>query len=254
MRMKKFMAVNVLVVLPLLLTSCDSLNKNPLIIGHRGAMGHETENTLASVQKALDLGVDMIEIDVFKIDSGEIVVFHDERVDRLANSAGRIEEYNIVDLNQLILDGNHRIPQLQEVLKLINHRVRLNIELKGVNTADRVNFIINTYIRDNGWAVGDFLVSSFNWEELKKMRELNADVPIGILTEGNPLEALPLARELKAESINPHYATLTGEIIGKIHEEGFLIYTWTVNEKDDIDRLKGLGADGIITNFPERVR
>ncbi len=82
-------------------------------------MGHETENTLASVQKALDLGVDMIEIDVFKIQSGEIVVFHDKKVDRLANAGGNIEEYNMFQLRQLVLDGGHKIPMLQEVLKLL---------------------------------------------------------------------------------------------------------------------------------------
>ena len=110
----------------------------PLVIGHRGAMGHETENTLASVQKALDLGVDGIEIDVFNIQSGETVVFHDERVDRLANGGGKIEEYNYVDLLRLTLDGNHKIPMLQDVLKMIENKVLLNIELKGAGTADRV--------------------------------------------------------------------------------------------------------------------
>ncbi|MGB5238078.1 MAG: glycerophosphodiester phosphodiesterase, partial [Flavobacteriaceae bacterium] len=112
--------------------------KEPLVIGHRGAMGHETENTLASVQKALDLGVDMIEIDVFNIRSGETVVFHDERLERLSNGGGRIEEYNIVAVKNLTLRGNHRIPQLQDVLKLVDKKVNLNIELKGADTADRV--------------------------------------------------------------------------------------------------------------------
>ncbi|HSR60172.1 MAG TPA: glycerophosphodiester phosphodiesterase family protein, partial [Robiginitalea sp.] len=103
-------------------------------------MGYETENTLASVQKALDLDADMIEIDVFKIKTGEIFVFHDETVDRLANSGGRIEDYNEFDLKQLTLEGGHKIPMLQDVLKLIAHRVPLNIELKGPGTADRVHW------------------------------------------------------------------------------------------------------------------
>jgi len=88
----------------------------------------------------MELGVDMIEIDVFKIKSGEIAVFHDDRLERLTNGGGRIEEYDIVELKMLKLEGNHRIPQLQDVLKEIDHKVRLNIELKGANTADRVNY------------------------------------------------------------------------------------------------------------------
>lgn len=228
--------------------------KEPLVIGHRGAMGHETENTLASIQKALDLGVDMIEIDVFKIKSGEIVVFHDERLERLSNAGGRIEEYNIVDVKKVILAGNHTIPLLQDVLKLIDNKVRLNIELKGFDTADRVNFIIEYYVKERGWTLDNFLISSFKWDELKAIRELNPDIPIAVLTEEDPLKALPTARELNAEAINPSYAKLNSEIADEIRNSGFKIYTWTVNDSTDIEAMKALQVDGIITNFPERIR
>lgn len=234
--------------------SCEKMGNNPLVIGHRGAMGHETENTLASVRKAMELGVDMIEIDVFKIKSGEIAVFHDDRLERLTNGGGRIEEYDIVELKMLKLEGNHKIPQLQDVLKEIDHKVRLNIELKGAHTADRVNFILNTYIKNNGWAMKDFLISSFKWEELKAMRKLNAEVPIAILTESDPLDALPIAGELKAEAINPAFKTLNAENVARIQEAGFKVYTWTVNDPADIEHMKELGVDGIITNYPERLR
>ncbi len=216
-------------------------------------MGHETENTLASIQKALDLGVDMIEIDVFKIKSGEIVVFHDDTVDRLSNGAGNIEDYNIVDLRKLILDGNHKIPTLQDVLKLIDNKTRLNIELKGADTADRTNFIMNYYIKEKGWTPDNFIISSFRWDELKKFRELNNEIAIAVLTEENPLDALPLAKELKAEAINPYFELLTEENASKISSAGFKIYAWTVNEESEIRRMKELGVDGIITNYPERV-
>nr|WP_292966076.1 MULTISPECIES: glycerophosphodiester phosphodiesterase family protein [unclassified Allomuricauda] len=250
------MKKNLLVALGamLLLTSCEMTKSKPLVIGHRGAMGHETENTLASIQKALDLGVDMIEIDVFKIQSGEIVVFHDERVDRLANSGGRIEEYNIVQLRQLILDGGHKIPMLQDVLKLINNQVALNIELKGADTADRVNHIINYYAETQGWNMENFIISSFNWDELKTMRTYNKDIKIAVLTEEDPLKALPIAKELNAVAINPNFRTLTTENVAKIQEEGFKVYTWTVNEPEDIQKMTEYGVDGIITNYPERVK
>ena len=243
----------ILYLLPLIIfNNCTNMNK-PLVIGHRGAMGHETENTLASIQKALDLGVDMIEIDVFKIKSGEIVVFHDETVDRLSNGGGNIEDYNIVDLGKLILDGNHKIPMLQDVLKLIDNKTRLNIELKGADTADRTNFIMNYYIKEKGWTPDNFIISSFRWDELKKFRELNNEIAIAVLTEENPLDALPLAKELKAEAINPYFELLTEENASKISSAGFKIYAWTVNEESEISRMKELGVDGIITNYPERV-
>ncbi|MGC1515635.1 MAG: glycerophosphodiester phosphodiesterase family protein [Maribacter sp.] len=226
----------------------------PLVIGHRGAMGHETENTLASIQKAMDLGVDMIEIDVFKIKSGEIVVFHDKTVDRLTNGPGNIEDYYIVDLKKLIVDGGHQIPMLQDVLKLMDNKVALNIELKGAGTADRVNFIMKYYIEKHHWSPDNFLISSFNWDELREMRTYNPDVAIAVLTEKNPLEAIPVAKELNAVAINPDFTDLNVEIANQIREAGFKIYAWTVNEPDDITAMKRIAVDGIITNFPERVR
>lgn len=239
-------------VVVLTLLSCGEMSNDFLVIGHRGAMGHETENTLASIQKALDLGVDMIEIDVFKISSGEIVVFHDKNVERLTNGGGAIEEYNIFDLKKLTLKGNHKIPMLQDVLKLIDHKVPLNIELKGANTSDRVNFIMNYYIKEEGWTLNDFLISSFNWEELKSMRAYNQNVAIAVLTEEDPLEAIPTAQSLNAIAINPNYRTLSKENVEALQDEGFKVYTWTVNEPQDIDNMKNLGVNGIFTDFPER--
>lgn len=228
--------------------------QDTMVIGHRGAMGHETENTLASVQKALDLGVDMIEIDVFKIASGEILVFHDERVDRLTNGGGKIEEYNIVDARKLILDGNHSIPMLPDVLKLVDKRAKMNIELKGANTADRVNFIIEKYVERNGWTLDQFLISSFKWDELKALRSLNPNIAIAVLVEGDPLKAIPVAKELNAEAINPDYLQLNEQIVDSIHQAGFKVYTWTVNAPGEIRRMKNIGVDGIISDYPERIK
>lgn len=236
----------------ILFNSCD-MNKT-LVIGHRGAMGHETENTLASIQKALDLGVDMIEIDVFKIQSGEIVVFHDQTVDKLTNGPGNIEEYNISDLRRLTLDGGHKIPLLQNVLKLIDNRVALNIELKGANTADKVNHTIEFYTKSRGWSPENFIISSFNWDELRAMRKFNENIAIAVLTEENPLDAIEVATELNAVAINPYFKNLDSDVVEKIKDAGFKIYTWTVNEPEDIAAMKNLGVDGIITNFPERVQ
>jgi glycerophosphoryl diester phosphodiesterase len=234
------------------LASCNM--KEPLVIGHRGAMGHETENTLPSIQKAMDLDVDIIEIDVFKIKSGEIVVFHDDKLDRLTNAPGNIEDYYIFDLKKVIIDGGHKIPMLQDVLKLINNKVALNIELKGAGTTDRVNHILNSYIEKRNWSPENFIISSFNWDELKEMRRHNPNVAIAVLTEEDPVDAIPVAKELNAVAINPYFKNLDVDKANEIRDAGFKIYTWTVNEPADIDDMKRIGVDGIITNFPERVK
>ena len=244
--------ISYLFLLLVLIQSCEMAQK-PLVIGHRGAMGHETENTLASVQKALDLGVDMIEIDIFKVKSGELVVFHDKTLNRLANAPGNIEDYNYFTLaSQVILEGNHKIPLLQDVIRLIDKKTRLNIEIKGKGTTDRLNHIVRHFIEDKEWPADSFIISSFDWDELKEMRRINDQVKIAVLTDSDPTEAIDMATELNAEAINPHFKRLTQENVNTIKGEGFKIYTWTVNEPEDIISMKRFGVDGIITNFPER--
>lgn len=228
--------------------------KKPIIIGHRGAMGHETENTLVSIQKAIDMGVDMIEIDVFKIKSGEIVVFHDDTVERLTDGEGSIESYTLSDLKKLTVEGGHKIPTLKEVLDVMEAKTLLNIELKGANTAKDVNTIVKAYVADMGWELNDFIISSFKWDELKKMRKVNPSIPIAVLTGKEPLEAIPVAKDLGATAINPNFKTLSLEVANEIRDAGFKIYTWTVNEPNDINDMKRIAVDGIITNYPERVK
>lgn len=226
--------------------------KKPLNIGHRGAMGHETENTISSIKKALELDVDMIEIDVFVIKSGEVVVFHDEVLDSLTNAKGKIEDYTWEDLKKVVVKGNHKIPLLEEVITTINKETPLNIELKGSKTAKPVFDILTTFYQ-KGWTRTDFNISSFLWEELENYRKLDATMSIGILTEENPIDAITIAQKLKAQSINPWYKTLTTENIELIHKKGFKIYTYTVNEPDTIKQMIRLGVDGIFCNYPERL-
>ena len=110
---------------------CSVVAQHPQIIGHRGAMGYAPENTVLSIQKALDLGVDGIEIDVFRCQSGEIVVFHDKKLNKLTNGKGEVQQKTWAQLQELQVMGSEPIPVLEEIIQLINGRVRLNIELKG---------------------------------------------------------------------------------------------------------------------------
>ncbi len=233
---------------------CVKKENNMLVIGHRGAMGYETENTLASIQKALDFKVDAIEIDVFKIKSGEIVVFHDTNVERLTNGSGPIEQMNIVQVKNLKLENDQQIPLLQDVLKLIDTRCKLNIELKGKGTVDKVNYIVNYYINKKGWSKEDFIISSFYWDELEEFRKVDPEIAIAVLTEEDPLEAIETAKQLKATAINPYYKTLKPETVKQIQQNGFKVYPYTVNEVADITKMAEMGVDGIFTNFPDRAQ
>ena len=233
----------------LLLNSQESI----LNIGHRGAKGHIAENTIASIHKAIELGADGIEIDVFLCKSGEIVLFHDKTLEKLTNGEGNIEDKNLDELRKLkVLNSQHSIPTLEEVLKSIDKDVFLNIELKGRNTAQGSLDLIRKYIRRNKIELNNILFSSFNWEELKDLRSLSDKVQLALITEQDPLLAIDYALKLKAVAINPNYKDLNEQIISKINKKGLKIYTWTVNSKIQIDRLKALNVNGIITDFPDR--
>jgi glycerophosphoryl diester phosphodiesterase len=110
------------------------------------------------------------------------------------------------------------------------------------------------YIKEKNWSPENFIISSFNWDELRAMRKMNGEVAIAVLTEEDPTDAVPVAKELNAAAINPYFKNLNLEVANEIRDAGFKIYTWTVNEPADIDAMKRIGVDGIITNYPERVR
>lgn len=195
------------------------------VFGHRGAMGHAPENTVLSVQKALTFGVGGIEIDVFRCQSGEIVVFHDQILDKLTNGSGKIEEKTLQQLNALQVMGSEPIPTLDKIINVINGSTRLNIELKGKNTAEGVYKIMKKAIENGGWKANQLFVSSFDWDELREFKKRTSEFGIAVLTDKNPLDAIPVARDLDAFAINPKHSHLTQKIINEIHSEGFEIHT-----------------------------
>ena len=226
----------------LMISSCTP-SKNLLVIGHRGARGHLAENTLPSIAKALELGVDGIEIDVFRCASEELVVFHDQTLEKLTNATGYIEQLDLDSIRNIEVLNGFTIPTLEEVLNLINGRAMLNIELKGSQTAILTDQMLQTFFEKETWSAEKILISSFDWEELKLFYEVNQKVPIAILTEDDPLDALPIAKELNAVAINPNYKSLNKENLTKIHKKGLKIYPWTVNQPEEISALLALGVD-----------
>ena len=218
-----------------------------LKIGHRGAKGYAAENTLISFQKAIDLGANGIELDVYLCQSGEIVVIHDETIDRTTNGKGLVKELTLLELM------NFGIPTLEAVFQLVNKQCFVNIELKSYETAEKVVALIDFYITKKNWTYSDFIVSSFDWNALQQVRFLNDKIRIGVLTNTDMDLAIAFAKFIQAYSIHPYYHLLNIENTKKIQSKNFKIYPWTVNEKEDITLVKSLGVDGIITDFLDRI-
>jgi Glycerophosphoryl diester phosphodiesterase len=227
--------------------------KKILNIGHRGAKGHEPENTLPSFQKALDLNVDGIELDVHVCKTGELIVIHDFTVDRTTNGSGTVSELTLSEIKALRINDHIEVPTLEEVLELVGKKCLINIELKGRHTAKPVSHLIEKYILEKEYKYEDFIVSSFQREELEMMYLINPKVHLGVLSQASVTQALEWATAFSAKAIHPHFSLLTEENVQKTQEQGFKIYTWTINETEDIERIKTYNIDGIITDFPERI-
>ena len=224
-----------------------------LKIGHRGAKVHLAENTLESIQKALEFYVDAIEIDVHKCKSGELVVIHDFTLDRTTDGSGEVAIKTWAELKELKVEGKFRIPLLTEVLNLIQGKCLINIELKGLNTAGGTAEIIEKSIASGKWKYEDFIVSSFQKNELFETRKLNEQIPIGILSKASVKEAIELGKLLNAKAIHPSLGIITRDNVKNCHDANFNVNVWTVNEVDDIHRMKDFGVDGIISDFPDRL-
>ena len=228
------------------------MKKSVLRIGHRGAKGHVTENTLESIQKAIDLGVDGIEIDVHRSASGELVVFHDLTLNRMTDGEGEVSDFTLKELKRLKVKGRFQIPTLAEVLLLVNNKCLLNIELKGQDTATETCRLIKFYVDKKGWDYHNFIVSSFQTSLLETVYKTNNQIPIGVLSDTDLDKAVALAQAVNAFSIHADYTMLTEENVEKLQEK-YKVFAFTVNNLKPLERMKQYGVDGIISDYPDRI-
>ena len=229
-------------------------NKYMLRGGHRGAAGYEPENTLRSFKKALDLSVGIIELDVHRAKTGEIVSMHDKTVCRTTNGNGYVSGLTLKELLGLDAGDGEKVPTLEEVLDWVAGRAKLNIEIKSYDATEGVAKLIQDYVARGTYKYGDFVVSSFNWLALIKMRILNSQIPLGVLIHTRPLKlAFVVAKITNAYAFHPHYTLVNKKMVKKVHNKNMKLFTWTVNEREDIEKMKKLGVDGIFSDYPDRI-
>ncbi len=222
-----------------------------LKIGHRGAAGLEPENTLRAFKHAMDLGVDMIEFDVHLCKSGELAVIHDETLNRTTNGKGKIIDKTLDELKKLDAGKGEKIPTIDEVLDLVDHKTKVNIELKGRDTAKPVAATITKYVA-KGWSHYDFLISSFNAKELEVFHQLISFVALGLVLKEKPNKKIfDFARILNITSLHLPYDKIDYKVIDEVHRNSFKVFVFTLNKKEDIERMTALGIDGIFSDRPD---
>lgn len=223
-------------------------------VGHRGAMGYEPENTLLSFQKAIDVGADMIELDVRACQSGELVVIHDDMVDKTTNGKGKVKYKTLTELKSLKTEKGERIPTLTEVLDFTDKKIKLNIELKGRNTAFKACRIIQRYVEEKGWSYDDFIVSSFHRAELWAVKFIDKDIKIGVLSEVvPPIKFMSFVKTIKPYSVNVPVNRIDKDFVEKAHKNNFKVFVFAANDSGEIEKAKEIGADYICSDFPDKI-
>jgi glycerophosphoryl diester phosphodiesterase len=236
----------------------------PVIYAHRGASAYAPENTLAAFKLALQQGADAIELDAKLSVDGEVVVFHDQTIDRTTNGTGKLAEKTLSELKALDAGAwysmeftGERIPTLDEVFEQVGRRLFINVELTNYATPndDLVQKVIEL-VRKHHLEEG-VLFSSFHPVNLIKARRLLPGVPVGILAmEGGPgaLARSFVGRWVAPAFVHPYLTDVTDRWIQRQHEAGRKVNVWTVNDPNDLRALLRWGADGIITDDPRLAR
>lgn len=224
------------------------------VFGHRGAAGHSPENTLSSMRRALELGVDGIEFDVRRTADGRVVVIHDETIDRTTSQVGRVADMTLQQLTQASGVEN-RISTLDEVLMEIGRQVRVNVELKEIQACEATDTVLRRLVHQGTILTQQVLITSFDLAAVKRARNLCEDWDVGLLTKGQPKASYwDLADELRATSANIDLESVSAEFVSMARRRGLQVMVYTVNSREDAVAMRQLGVDAIFSDYPDRVR
>ncbi len=221
-----------------------------MCIAHRGAMGHAPENTLLSIQKAIELGSKYVEIDVHIFDD-EIYVIHDDFIITQNDEKIYLGNKDSNFIKSIDIGSGQNIPTLNEILDCVNKRCCINIELKGDHTTDSVSHIIRYYVKNRGWEFKHFIISSFKLQELMNFRNKIPQIDLGLLISTTDFPYIEQAKAVNARYVNISFEAFSRDVVEIVHRNDMKVLVYTVNTKEDITNLKMMGADGIFTNFPE---
>lgn len=219
-------------------------------IGHRGAAALEPENTLRSFRRAIEIGVDYVEFDVHRCKSGELVVIHDETVDRTTNGKGAVAELTLQELKKLDAGKGERIPTLQETIDCCNGKAKMQIELKAFGLEEDTVAAI-----EKNSIAAEVVVISFYHEGIKKIKEVaetrKIRIKTGALIVGNPVNASEIAKAAKADYISANQNFTDERMVKNLKNAGIGIVVWNCDTEKDIKRLAALGVDVIGSNKPD---
>lgn len=235
------------------------------IIAHRGASKARPQNTIPAFLEAIKMGANGVENDVHMTSDGHLVIIHDYVIDDLSNGTGRVSEMTLDDLRQYDFGSyfsteyeGTKIPTLEEFLDIADGFEIINIEIKSPESKE-VGLVEKTIKLVKDFNLKDhLLISSFDVNILKEVKELDANIQTGLLySPDSPFieeifeDPFEYAKSIKANALHPLAFYVDDEYVETAHKYGFTVNPWTVNLKEGIKALKEWGCDGIITDVPD---
>jgi glycerophosphoryl diester phosphodiesterase len=218
--------------------------------------------TQPAFERALELGIDMIELDVQLTRDGQLVVLHDLELGRTVQGEGAVRDHTLAELSALdagawfaLEYAGARVPSLADVLDLTAGKAALNVEIKSPEpdwdaTASAVIDLLVAKER-----LDSTVISSFETGSLRAVRERSPQARVGVLWHATELDPMwLLAEALDARSVHPHWSLVDAAVVEQAHARGLAVFVWTVNEPEAIAMLRGFGVDGIISDYPERLQ
>ena len=228
---------------------------------HRGASGYFPENTMMAFEKAIELGADGVETDVQMTKDGELVLIHDEQVNRTTNGIGFVKDYLYKDLSKLDAGARFnekfrgkKIPTLEELLTFAKEKdILLNLELKtgivlypGIEEK-LIDLIYQYKLQDK------VILSSFNHYSMVHCKEIAKEIKTGLLYTAGLYEPQVYCKFTGADAIHPYFYSINKDIIEKVKKAGILVNPYTVNDEKVMINLIKAGVDGLITNYPDKL-
>lgn len=228
----------------------------PRVLGHRGARGHAPENTLKGFRLGVALGADWVECDVHLTRDGQVVVIHDDTVDRTTTGSGAVRDLTLAQIRQLDAGDGERVPTLEALLDWAKPLAPLGvaIEIKSENSAASSLAAAVVRVVNAHAMVERVMVISFDTAAIREVKALAPEIRTGWLFADPQAQVIQAAQQLGASAIWPQLRLVTRDLVDRCHQQGVAVWTWLANSSEDIEQALSAGVDGMGSDFPERVR
>jgi len=221
----------------------------PLVVGHRGASAYALENTLEAFRQAVDMGADMVELDVRESLNHEFIVIHDKDLRRISGKNVIVHKTHSRDLCSTQLHNKERLLRLPEVFDLLPSAVGIIVELKSIRSYQKMGDFIAVRAKER-----PVILASFDLSLIKRIQDNSPNLPIGIVSHTLNNIAKASLMGIRFENVCLDFQAINAKAIRELKIQKIKTFAWTVDRAEDIRRMIEVDIDGIISNKPDTVR